>query len=148
MSYFAKPNFIIYDEWFNDDLEKKKSDPANKKIKTVLNIHEFFYEQSKTKVGGSENNFELEYKVNEKKLFNNNLEYISKKLNSVTNKEFLLFKKLTQSTLKFNIKKQIIFSLTISSFIFIFGFLISFISQSKKNEASISNIIFTLERVF
>ena len=22
LSYFAKPNFIIYDEWFDDDLKK------------------------------------------------------------------------------------------------------------------------------
>jgi len=22
LSYFAKPNFIVYDEWFNDDLKK------------------------------------------------------------------------------------------------------------------------------
>ena len=23
LSYFAKPNFIVYDEWFDNDLKKK-----------------------------------------------------------------------------------------------------------------------------
>ena len=31
MSYFAKPNFIKYDEWFDEDLEKNKPDVLNKK---------------------------------------------------------------------------------------------------------------------
>ena len=66
MSYFAKPNFIIYDEWFDDDLEKNKLDIKNKKIKNISKIHEFFYEQSNYKVGASENNLQLEIKENEK----------------------------------------------------------------------------------
>ena len=72
MSYFAKPNFIIYDEWFDEDLEKTKLDVKNKKIKTISKIHEFFYEQSNYKVGASENNLQLDIKVNEKELINNN----------------------------------------------------------------------------
>jgi len=32
LSYFAEPNFIIYDEWFDDDLEKTKLDVKNKKL--------------------------------------------------------------------------------------------------------------------
>ena len=71
LSYFAKPNFIIYDEWFDDDLEKNKLEVKNKKIKTISNIHEFFYEQSNYKVGASENNLQLDIKLNEKKIFNN-----------------------------------------------------------------------------
>ena len=43
LSYFAKPNFIIYDAWFDDNL-KTKLDVKNKKIKTFSNMHEFFYE--------------------------------------------------------------------------------------------------------
>ncbi|GIR04326.1 MAG: hypothetical protein CM15mP15_0650 [Prochlorococcus sp.] len=42
MSYFAEPNFIIYDEWFDDDLEKTKLDVKNKKLKNTENLHEFF----------------------------------------------------------------------------------------------------------
>ena len=72
LSYFAKPNFIIYDEWFDNDLENEKFDVINKKIKTISNIHEFFYEKSNFKVGGSENNFQFDIKVNERKLLNNN----------------------------------------------------------------------------
>ena len=72
MSYFAKPNFIVYDEWFDDDLEKNKLDVKNKKIKNISKIHEFFYEQSNYKFGGSENNLQLEIKVNEKQLITNN----------------------------------------------------------------------------
>ena len=72
MSYFAKPNFIIYDEWFDDYLEKTKLYVKNKKIKKFSNMHEFFYEQSNYKVGASENNLQLDIKVNKKKLSNKN----------------------------------------------------------------------------
>ncbi len=46
LSYFAKPNFIVYDEWFDDDLEKTKNVLEKSEIKTISNIHEFFYHQS------------------------------------------------------------------------------------------------------
>ena len=72
MSYFAKPKFIIYDEWFDDDLEKNKLDFKNKKIKNISNMHDFFYEQSNYKVGASENNLQLDIKVNKKELSNKN----------------------------------------------------------------------------
>ena len=42
LSYFAEPNFIIYDEWFDEDLEKTGLNIKNKKIKTTENLHEFF----------------------------------------------------------------------------------------------------------
>ena len=148
MSYFAEPNFIKYDEWFDDDLEKNKYDVEHKKIKTTSKIHDFFYEQSNYKIGGSENNFQFDIKVNERKLFNNN--YIgntSEKLIPKSNKKFRLFEKLSKSKLKFNITKKLIYSLSIFSFTFIFGFLI-FFSQSEKNESDISNRFSTLEREF
>ena len=66
MSYFAKPNFIVYDEWFDDDFKKTKLDFKNKKIKTIANIHEFFYEQSNYKVGASENNLQID--IDKKKI--------------------------------------------------------------------------------
>ena len=54
LSYFAKPNYIVYDEWFDNYLIKTKLNVKNKKIKTISNMHEFFYEQSNYKVGASE----------------------------------------------------------------------------------------------
>ena len=44
LSYFAKPNFIVYDEWFDNDLKKIKLNVKNKKITNISNIHKFFYE--------------------------------------------------------------------------------------------------------
>ena len=135
LSYFAKPNFIIYDEWFDDDLKKAKNDFKNKKIKNISNIHEFFYEQSNHKFGASENNMEL----NEKEIITNYYsEKTSQKYNSVTNKKFKIFEKLTKSKLKFY--------LSIFSFIFIFGFFMFFISQSKNSESNIINKSLSLEK--
>ena len=37
-SFFAKSNFIIHEEWFDEDLEKAKLDIKNKKkLKKALN---------------------------------------------------------------------------------------------------------------
>ncbi len=72
MSYFGTPNFIVYDEWFDYDLKKTKLDVKNKKLKTISNIHDYFYEQSNYKVGASENNLQFEVKINEKEFFTNN----------------------------------------------------------------------------
>ena len=147
LSYFAKPNFIIYDEWFDEDLEKTKLDVQNKKIKTISNIHEFFYEQSNYKVGASENNLQLEIKVNEKKILTNNyLENNSGKSTSVSSEKFRFFEKFTKSKLKFNITKKIIYSLSIFGVVLIFGLLIFFVQQSKKNESKITNNSFFIEK--
>ena len=133
MSYFAEPNFIIYDDWFDDDLEKTKLNVKNKKIKTTENVHEFFYELSNHKIGASENNMQLDTKANKKELItknylaNNYLENISKSYSPLSNKKFKLFKKFTKSKLKFNITKKLVYSLSIVSFLLIFGFLIFFI---------------------
>ena len=77
MSYFAKPNFIIYDEWFDDNLEKTKFDIKNKKLNTISNLHDFFYHQSNYKVGASEKHIQLDIKRNEKKLITNIKQKIS-----------------------------------------------------------------------
>ncbi|MCR8538959.1 MAG: hypothetical protein JJ848_001220 [Prochlorococcus marinus CUG1439] len=149
MSYFAKPNFLVYDPWFDDDLEKTKIDIGNKKIKTISKIHDFFYDQSNYKVGASENNFQSNIKVNEKKIFtNNHIENTSEKYTSVSSKNFRLFEKPTKSKLNFNITKKIIYSLSIFGFVFILGFLLFFISQSKKNESNITTKSFLLEKEF
>ena len=135
LSYFAKPNFIIYDEWFDDNLEKNKLYVKNKKIKTFSNIHEFFYEQSNYKVGASENNLKLDFKLKKKELSNKNyLENTSDKDAQLSIKKFLLFEKLKKSKLKFNLTNRIIYSLSLFGLVFILGFLLFFISQSKKNE--------------
>ena len=60
LSYFAKPNFIVYDEWFDNDFKKNKLDFKNKKTTNSSKIHEFFYEQSNYKVGASENNLRID----------------------------------------------------------------------------------------
>ena len=147
MSYFAKPNFIVYDEWFDDDLEKTKLDVQNKKIKSISYIHDFFYEQSNYKIGASENNFQSDIKVNKKELITNNfLEKTSEKYNLVSNKKFWFLEKLTKSKLKFNITKKLIYSLSIFGFVFIFVFLLFFISHSRKNESNITNKSLILEK--
>ena len=96
MSYFAKPNFIKYDEWFDEDLEKNKLDFVNKKIKRISKVHNFFYEQSSYKVGASEYNLQLDIKVNEKELITNNyLKKSSEKYTSATNKKFIFIHEAT-----------------------------------------------------
>ena len=42
LSYFAKPNFIVYAEWFDNDFQKTKLNVKNKKITNISNIHDFF----------------------------------------------------------------------------------------------------------
>ena len=149
LSYFAKPNFIIYDEWFDDDFKKNKLEVGNKKIKSISNIHDFFYEQSNYKIGASENNLKLEIKVNKKKIFNKNyLENISDKNSKLSIKKFRLFEKLKTSKLKFILSKKIIYLLSIFGFAFILGCLFFSISQYKKNESSITNKPIELERGF
>ena len=149
MSYFAKPNFIIYDEWFDEDLEKDKINIKNKKIKTDFNIHEFFYEQSTYKVGASENNLQLDIKVNKKEIINDNyIEIISNKNNSLSNKKFSFLKKYTKNKLKFGISKKIIYSLTIFGFIIIFGSIIFNISSSRKSESNITKRSLSIEKNF
>ena len=149
MSYFAKPNFIIYDEWFDDDLKKTENNFKNKKIKNISNIHEFFYEQSNYKFGASENNMQLDKKSNKKELIiKNYLDNISESYSSSSNKTFNLFKKFTKIKLKFNITKKLIYSLSIFGVVLIFGFLMFFISQSRKSEPNITNKSFSLEKEF
>ena len=149
LSYFAKPNFIIYDEWFDDNLEKTKLEVKNKKIKTISNIHEFFYKQSNYKFGASENNLQLDIKVYKKELSNKNyLEKTSDKHAQLLIKKFRLFEKLTKRKLKFNLTNKIIYSLSLFGLVFILGFLLFFISKSKKNESNIAYTPIELEKGF
>jgi len=149
LSYFAKPNFIVYDEWFEDDFKKTKLDFKNKKIKTISNIHDFFYEQSNYKVGASENNLQIDIDKNSEELFNiYYFENNSEKYDSLSNKKFLFFEKIAQNKLKFNLKKKFIYSLSIFGFVFFLGFLLFFISQSKTNKSKITIKPIILEKGF
>ena len=149
MSYFAKPNFIVYDEWFDNDIKKTKLDCKNKKIKTISNMHEFFYRQSNYKVGASENNLQIDIDKNREELFNNYyFENNSEKYDSLSKKKFLFFEKIAQNKLKFNLKKKFIYSLSIFGFVFFLGFLLLFISQSKTNKSKITIKPIVLEKGF
>ena len=147
MSYFAKPNFIVYDEWFDDDLVQAKLNVKNKELKNFSNIHEFFYIQSNFKIGSSENNMQIDINSKREELFNNYyFENNSEKYGSLSNKNFLFFEKLFKNKLKSYIPKKIIYSLSIIGFVLILGFLIFFISQSKKNASNITNKSTFLEK--
>jgi len=149
LSYFVKPNFIVYDEWFDNDFKKTKLDFKNKKITNSSKIHEFFYEQSNYKVGGSENNLQIVIDENREELFNNYyFENNSEKYDSLSNKKFLFFEKIAQNKLKFNFKKKMIYSLSIFGFVIILGLILFFISQFKKNESTITNKSILLEQRF
>ena len=127
LSYFAKPNFIVYDEWFDNDFKKSKLDFKNKKISSSK-IHEFFYEQSNYKVGASENNLRIDIVEDREELFNNYyFENNSEKYDSLSNKKFLSFHRRAKNKLKFNIKKKIIYSLSIFGFVVILGLVLFFI---------------------
>ena len=149
LSYFAKPNFIVYDEWFDNDLKKTKLNVKNKKITNISKIHEFFYEQSNYKVGASENNLQIDINENRESLLNNYyFKNSSEKYYSLSNKKFLFFEKITKNKFKFSIKKKIIYSLSIFGIVIILGLLLFFISQSKKNESTLTNKLILLEKRF
>jgi len=149
LSYFAKPNFIVYDEWFDNDFKKTKLDSKNKKITNSSKIHKFFYEQSNYKVGASENNLQIDIAENREELFNNYyFENNSEKYYSLSNKKFVFLKKIDQNKLKFNLKKKFIYSLSIFGFVFFLGFLLFFISQSKTNKSKITIKPIVLEKGF
>ena len=135
LSYFAKPKFLVYYEWFDNDLKKTKLNTINKKITNISKIHEFFYEQSNYKVGASENNFQIDIGENREEIINNYyFENNSDKYDSLSNKKSPFFERRAKNKLKFNIKKKIIYSLSIFGFVFFLGSLLFFISQFKKIE--------------
>ena len=147
LSYFAKPNFIVYDEWFDNDFQKTKLNVKNKKITNISKIHEFFYEQLNYKVGASENNLQIDIHENRDELFNNYyIENNYEKYDSLSNKKFLFFEKIAQNKLKFNLKKKFIYSLSIFGFVIFLIFLLFFISQSKTNKSKITLKPIVLEK--
>ena len=112
-------------------------------------MHEFFFEQSNYKVGASESKLQIDSDEIMEELFNNYyFENNSEKYDSLSNKKFLFFEKITKNKFKFSIKKKIIYSLSIFGIVIILGLLLFFISQSKKNESTLRNKLILLERRF
>ena len=92
---------------------------------------------------------QIEIVENREELFNNYyFEKKSEKYDLLSNKKFQIFGKITKNKLKFNIKKKIIYSLSIFGFVIILGLILFFISQSKKNESTITNKSILLEKRF
>ena len=148
LSYFAKPNFIVYDEWFDNDLKKNKLS-IKKIIINISKINEFFYEQSNYKVGASENNLHIETNENRVELFNNYyFENDSEIYDSLSNKKFPFFGKITKNKLNLNIKNKIIYTLSIFGFVIILGLLMFLTSQYKKNKSTLTNKSILLEKRF
>ena len=92
---------------------------------------------------------QIEIDENREELFNNYyFENNSKKYDSLSNKKFLFFERIAKNKLKFNVKKKIIYSISIFGFLIIMGLILFFISQSKKNESTITNKSILLEKRF
>ena len=72
----------------------------------------------------------------------------SEKYDSLSNKKFLFFEKITKNKFKFSIKKKMIYSLSIFGFLIILGLILFSISQFKKNESKITNKSILLEQGF
>ena len=86
---------------------------------------------------------------NREELFNNYyFENNSEIYDSLSNKKFLFFGKITKNKLNFNIKNKIIYSLSIFGLVIILGLVIFFISKSKKNESTIIYKSILLEKRF
>jgi len=148
LSYFAKPNFIIYDEWFDENLEKKEFS-KNKKIKALSQIHEFYYQQSNYKVGASENNLQLDIKINNKEIYTNQqIKNPLRQISLITTKKFWFFEKYTHNTMQFKITKKLIYSLSIFVFILFVGFILFSNTKSQTNESNILNKSLSQENKF
>ena len=92
---------------------------------------------------------QLDIKVNKKELSNKNyLEKNAEENPQLSIKKFRLFEKLKKSKLKFNLTNRIIYSFLLFGLLCILGFLLFFISQSKKNESNITNKPIELEKIF
>ena len=90
---------------------------------------------------------QIDINENKEELFNKYyFEKSSEKYYSLSNKKFLFFEKISKNKVTFNIKKKIIYSLLIFRFVIILGLILFFISQSKKNESTITNKSILLEK--
>ena len=58
MSYYAEPNFIEYDEWFDQNIDPLDLVDYQNEVEFCNTMHEKFYEIStKNLIIGSSNNF-------------------------------------------------------------------------------------------
>ena len=149
MTYFAKPNFIVYDEWFDEDLDKKEFDFKNKKIKALSHVHEFYYQQSNYKVGASEKNLQLDIKFKDKEInTNQHIKNPLRHIYLITNKKHWFFEKFINNKMQFFITRKLIYSLSIFVFILIFGFLLFSNTKSQTNKSNILNKSLSQENKF
>ena len=147
MSYFAKPYFIPYDEWFDNDLEKSKINTEDRKIKVIPSIHEFFYRQSNNKFGASENNLKLDIENKSKQLLTNNYDEDFSGNYLLPNKEkYEFIQNSSKSKFKFRISHKLFSRLSIMSFLVIFGLSIFFLSQSNEEESNTLNNILEIQK--
>ena len=72
----------------------------------------------------------------------------SEKYDSLSKKNFSSLKELPKINLLFLSKRKIIYSLSIFGFVIILGLILFFISQSKKNELTLTNKLILLEKRF
>ena len=92
---------------------------------------------------------QIEINENREDLFNNYyFKNNSEKYDSLSNKEFLFFGKITKNKLNFNIKNKLIYTLSIFGFVIILGLILFCISQYKKNASTLTNKSILLEKRF
>ena len=140
MSYFAKPFFIAYDEWFDDDLENNEVEFQNKTRKYIYNVHDFFYLQSKTKIGASENHSQLEFQEKSKNIFSNSYDKDLTENYFLPNKEkYEFFKKASKSKTKLNSSYKFIYSLTFMSIVLFLSSIIFLNYHSRDNKSNAMN---------
>ena len=109
-------------------------DISSKKRIILVSLKKYITNSDVENLGAS---FYDKFKNNKINEFNLNSDTLS------TQQKFSFIHKISGSKLKFRITKKFIYSLSIFSFILIFGFFIFFISSSKK---SVSNTFSTIEK--
>ena len=150
MSYFAKPHFIPYDEWFADNLEKDEINFIHKRKQDVSNMHEFYYRKSNNKIGASENLLKLEIEEkSSQKLANPNTQDFLKNYFLSSKEKDKFFKKLSKNKPTFGISKYLFYRLWyILGFSLILGAIIFFISSTRENESNNNNKFLEIQKQF
>ena len=133
MSYFAKPYFISYDEWFDDDLEKTQLNSPYQEVE-IYKIHDFFYDLSKPKIGASENQMELNIGHQQKKIYKN-MSFKNNSENYLPYKEKYSFTKdLSKSKFIFKISKRLFYFLSLITSLIVIGCFLFLTSLQKEKD--------------
>tara|TARA_B100000131_G_C17803699_1_gene486659 strand:- start:96 stop:545 length:450 start_codon:yes stop_codon:yes gene_type:complete len=149
LSYFAKPYFIPYDQWFDDHLDKDKVNILNNNSKDSSNLHDFFFRQSNNQVGASENNFELRIQEKSMQIISNNSSKDFLENSFIDKKEKDNFiKKSYKNKLKFGFSRYLFYRLSIILCIIIFGSSIFFIAQDRTQKSNTLNKILEIKQGF